>query len=101
MQLLLYPATDVVGEQISRETFAEGFLLTRNDMEWFEDHYLPDGCEADDPRASMMRARDVSEPAPRLRRHCRLRPAARRGRDLRGADARRPACRSRCGATRG
>jgi acetyl esterase len=60
MQLLLYPPTDVVGEQASRETFAEGFLLTRNDMQWFEDHYLPDGCEADDPRASMMRAADVS-----------------------------------------
>ncbi|HEX3323693.1 MAG TPA: alpha/beta hydrolase [Solirubrobacterales bacterium] len=60
MQLLLYPATDVVGEQASRNTFAEGFLLTRNDMQWFEDHYLPEGCEADDPRASMMRARDVS-----------------------------------------
>jgi len=60
MQLLLYPPTDVVGEQTSRDTFAEGFLLTRNDMKWFEGHYLPDGCEADDPRASMMRAADVS-----------------------------------------
>ena len=60
MQLLLYPPTDVVGEQPSRETFAEGFLLTRNDMRWFEDHYLPDGCDAEDPRASMMRAPDVS-----------------------------------------
>ena len=88
MQLLLYPATDAVGEQVSRETFAKGFLLTRNDMQWFEDHYLPDGCEADDPRASMMRARRRLRPPPRLRRHRRLRPAARRGRDLRGADAR-------------
>jgi acetyl esterase len=60
MQLLLYPPTDVVGEQPSRETFAEGFLLTRNDMRWFEDHYLPDGCDPEDPRASMMRAPDVS-----------------------------------------
>ncbi|MGH2975889.1 MAG: alpha/beta hydrolase [Solirubrobacterales bacterium] len=60
MQLLLYPATDVVGEQASRETFAEGFALTRNDMRWFEDHYLPEGCEPDDPRASMMRAADLS-----------------------------------------
>jgi acetyl esterase len=60
MQLLLYPATDVVGEQASRETFAEGFALTRNDMRWFESHYLPEGCEPDDPRASMMRAPDLS-----------------------------------------
>ncbi len=60
MQLLLYPVTDVVGGQASRDIFAEGFLLTRNDMDWFEDHYLPDGCDPEDPRASMMRALDVS-----------------------------------------
>jgi acetyl esterase len=64
MQLLLYPATDVVGEQASRETFAKGFLLTRNDMQWFEDHYLPDGCDPDDQRASIMRAQDVSNLPP-------------------------------------
>ena len=60
MQLLLYPVTDVVGGQQSRDTFAEGFLLTREDMEWFEGHYIPDGCDDDDPRASVMRAKDVS-----------------------------------------
>jgi acetyl esterase len=60
MQLLLYPVTDVVGGQASRDTFAEGFLLTRNDMDWFENHYIPDGCDEADPRASMMRAPDVS-----------------------------------------
>ena len=60
MQLLLYPCTDAVGGQQSRDTFAEGFLLTRNDMEWFENHYIPDGIDDDEPRASMMRARDVS-----------------------------------------
>jgi acetyl esterase len=60
MQLLLYPVTDAVGGQQSRDIFAEGFLLTRNDMEWFENHYIPDGIEDDEPRASMMRANDVS-----------------------------------------
>jgi len=60
MQLLLYPVTDAVGGQTSRDTFAEGFLLTRNDMEWFENHYIPDGIDDDEPRASMMRAEDVS-----------------------------------------
>jgi acetyl esterase len=60
MQLLLYPPTDAAGGQVSRETFAEAFLLTRNDMEWFEAHYLPDGCDHEDPRVSMMRAKDVS-----------------------------------------
>jgi len=49
-----------VGGQASRDTFAEGFLLTRNDMDWFEGHYIPDGCDEGDPRISMMRAPDVS-----------------------------------------
>jgi acetyl esterase len=60
MQLLLYPVTDAVGGQPSRDTFAKGFFLTKNDMEWFENHYIPDGIEDADPRASMMRANDVS-----------------------------------------
>jgi acetyl esterase len=60
MQLLLYPVTDAVGGQQSRDTYAEGFLLTREDMKWFEDHYIPDGIDDADPRASMMRADDVS-----------------------------------------
>ncbi len=60
MQLLLYPPTDATGGQASRDLFAEGFLLTRGDMDWFEAHYLPDGCDHADPRVSMMRAEDVS-----------------------------------------
>ncbi len=60
MQLLLYPVTDAVGGQQSRDTYAEGFLLTREDMKWFEDHYIPDGIADDDPRTSVMRAEDVS-----------------------------------------
>ena len=60
MQLLLYPVTDAVGGQASRDTFAKGFFLTRNDMEWFENHYIPDGIDDADPRTSMMRAEDVS-----------------------------------------
>ncbi len=64
MQLLLYPVTDAVGGQTSRDTFAEGFLLTRNDMDWFEGHYIPDGCEEADPRVSMRRAQDVSNLPP-------------------------------------
>jgi acetyl esterase len=60
LQLLLYPVTDAVGGQASRDTFAKGFLLTRADMKWFEDHYIPEGIDGKDPRASMMRAEDVS-----------------------------------------
>jgi acetyl esterase len=64
MQLLFYPATDVVGDHPSRDTFAEGFLLTRADMDWFECRYLPDGAEAGDPRVSMMSTTDLSDLPP-------------------------------------
>jgi acetyl esterase len=60
MQALIYPVTDAVGGQRSREEFAEGFLLTKADMDWFESHYLPPGAEHADPRVSMLRAGDLS-----------------------------------------
>lgn len=60
MQALIYPVTDVVGGQRSRDEFAEGFLLTKADMDWFERHYLPPGADKADPRVSMLRAGDLS-----------------------------------------
>jgi len=59
LQLLLYPVTDAVGDLPSRELFAEGFLLTRGDMDWFEERYIPDGCDETDPRISMLHAADL------------------------------------------
>jgi acetyl esterase len=56
MQLLLYPATDAVGGQRSRELFADGFLLTGADTEVCESHYLPPGSDLHDPRVSVLRA---------------------------------------------
>jgi acetyl esterase len=60
MQALIYPVTDAVGGQRSRDEFAEGFLLTKADMDWFEHHYLPPGTDHADPRVSMLRADDLS-----------------------------------------
>jgi acetyl esterase len=56
MQALIYPVTDTVGGQRSRDTFARGFLLTKADMDWFERHYLPGGTDHADPRVSVLRA---------------------------------------------
>jgi acetyl esterase/lipase len=39
MQALIYPIADTSREWRSRDTYAEGFLLTKADMEWFEGHY--------------------------------------------------------------
>lgn len=60
LQALLYPVTDAVGGQRSRELFAKGFLLTKHDMEWFEAHYLPTDADRSDPRVSMLRTADLS-----------------------------------------
>ena len=64
MQLLIYPATDATGDAASRRTFGEGFLLTRNDMDWFEERYLPEDSDRSDPRVSVLRAPDLSSLPP-------------------------------------
>jgi acetyl esterase len=59
MQLLIYPPTDSAGDLPSRKLFAEGFLLTKSDMDGFEAHYLPPGSDATDPRVSILLAPDL------------------------------------------
>jgi acetyl esterase len=60
MQLLIYPVAETAGTAPSRQTFGEGFLLTRGDMDWFEDHYLPPGADRTDPRVALLEAGDLS-----------------------------------------
>ncbi len=60
MQALIYPVTDATGGQRSRELFAEGFFLTRADMDWFEGKYLPADHDAADPRISILLADDLA-----------------------------------------
>jgi acetyl esterase len=64
MQALIYPVTDAVGGHRSREEFADGFLLTQADMDWFERHYLPPAIDRADPRVSVLRAGDFSSLPP-------------------------------------
>jgi acetyl esterase len=66
LQWLIYPATDLAGDTASHRSCGEGFLLTHDDMEWFRGHYLADPAEVDDPRASPLRATDLSGAAPAL-----------------------------------
>ncbi len=51
-QLLVYPGTDFTAETGSRQTFSEGFYLTKAFMDLASDTYLPAGTPLDDPRAS-------------------------------------------------
>jgi acetyl esterase len=60
IQLLIYPVTDSAGELPSRRLFDEGFMLTKEDMDLFEGHYLPPGTDAHDPRVSILEIEDLS-----------------------------------------
>lgn len=59
-QLLLYPPTDAAADLPSRNLFATGFMLTRQDMDTWQAYYLPPGTNEADPRASILLAPDLS-----------------------------------------
>ncbi|MDJ0920976.1 MAG: alpha/beta hydrolase [Henriciella sp.] len=48
LQLLIYPATDLVTEFPSATTFGETYPLSTDTMNWFMHHYLPDGFNRED-----------------------------------------------------
>src|SRR6185436_20376852 len=50
---------DVSKKHASYALFADGFLLTERDMDWFRESYLPDDAAALDPRASPLLAPDL------------------------------------------
>lgn len=60
LQVLAYPVADHGFETGSYSEFAEGNLLTRNDMKWFWDHYCPDESRRSHPDASPMHAKDLA-----------------------------------------
>jgi acetyl esterase/lipase len=66
-QLLIYPATDyyLPGTQ-SIEENAEGYLLTREDMIWFLNHYLSGEEDTKHPYAFPLKAEDLSGLAPAM-----------------------------------
>ena len=59
-QLLMCPVTDSAFDTASYEANAEGYMLTRDSMEWFFNHYLGEGADRFDPLISPVRATDVS-----------------------------------------
>ncbi len=66
LQWLIFPATDLACDSASYKSCGEGFFVTRAAMEWFRGHYLSDPAEIEDPRASPLRAPDLSGVAPAL-----------------------------------
>jgi acetyl esterase len=59
-QLLVYPATDVSYDTPSYRENGDGYFLTTDLMKWFHGHYLGAEGDADDWRASPLRAPDLS-----------------------------------------
>jgi acetyl esterase len=60
LQLLIYPVTDFAARRPSRDLFAEGFLLTSTEMDWFDGNYLGGvGGAERDPRASPLLGQDL------------------------------------------
>jgi acetyl esterase len=51
-QLPIYPAADLESEHPSFDQFADGYLLTRQTMDWFDDHY---GADLTHARGNPMR----------------------------------------------
>lgn len=64
MQLLVYPVTDSAENPRSRLLFADGFMLTKADMDFFEGFYVGPGTDANDPRISILKAPDLAGLAP-------------------------------------
>ena len=63
-QSLLYPITDHAFDTESYDENGDGPLLSRADMEWFWDHYLRSPVDGENPFASPLRARDLSDLPP-------------------------------------
>jgi acetyl esterase len=67
LQWLIYPRTDFTAKTRSLSLFAEGFLLTKADMDWFESGYLGgSGVEPTDPRVSPLLANSLAGLPPAL-----------------------------------
>jgi acetyl esterase len=67
LQSLIYPVTDYTLSGASYEKYAEGYgILTRAAMAWFRSHYLRSPADAEDWRASPIRAPSLAGTAPAI-----------------------------------
>ena len=65
-QLLIYPATDMRRQHASHVTNGSGYLLTRDTIRWFHDHYIDDPKHDLDWRASPLLRGDLRGLPPAL-----------------------------------
>lgn len=65
-QVLIYPAVDFALDTPSHRDLAEGHVIPRDRILWYSEQYLPADADRMDPRASPLRARDVTGQPPAL-----------------------------------
>jgi len=65
LQVLIYPGVDRTKPYPSLDLFAEGFFLTRDEIDWFDRNYAAD-ADRSDPRLSPLLEPDLSGLAPAL-----------------------------------
>jgi acetyl esterase len=65
-QLLVQGCFDAGCDTPSCEEFADGIVMTTDDMRWFWGHYLARSEDADHPHASVLRALDLANLPPAL-----------------------------------
>lgn len=63
-QLLVYPVTNFAFDTESYEEYADGYFLTRDDMQWFWEHYLASELDGRNPYASPLQARTLENLPP-------------------------------------
>jgi acetyl esterase len=59
LQLLIYPVTDMRLDTPSFSEFADGPIITRRDVAWFNEQYIARAEDADSPYLSVLRAPDL------------------------------------------
>jgi acetyl esterase len=66
LQVLIYPVTDHDLDTVSYRENATGYVLTRDAMRWFWDHYLAHEAQGREPYASPLRAPSLAGLPPAL-----------------------------------
>jgi acetyl esterase len=66
LQILIYPITDCSFDTPSYDENQEGYMLTRDLMKWFWNHFIENEGQADDPYVSPLRAENLSDLPPAL-----------------------------------
>ena len=66
LQLLIYPVSDACAKTASMQTNAQGYLLTKDSIDYFYGYYMPENWMRLDWRASPLRASDHRNLPPAL-----------------------------------